>query len=180
MADTGQDNHGGQGLLGHTARSLLRGEPLAYSSGGRGILDIVEKHPELLFLMFTNGTLIDRRTVRRLADMGNLTPAISVEGLRQETDTRRGAGVFEAVVRAMDLLSGAGVPVGISGTITRSNAREILSDEFIEFFFFRMCAFYGFFFQYVASTVPVTIERPMYFNYGGCVGGHVGSAYGID
>ena len=32
----------------------------------------------------------------------------------------------------------------------------------------------------VVSSVPVTIERPMYFNCGGCIGGHVGSAYGID
>ncbi len=32
----------------------------------------------------------------------------------------------------------------------------------------------------IASDVPVMIERPMYFNCGGCVGGHVGSAYGID
>ena len=32
----------------------------------------------------------------------------------------------------------------------------------------------------ITSTVPVTIERPMYFDCGGCVGGHVGSAYGID
>lgn len=32
----------------------------------------------------------------------------------------------------------------------------------------------------ITSNVPITIERPMYFNCGGCVGGHVGSAYGID
>lgn len=32
----------------------------------------------------------------------------------------------------------------------------------------------------VTSSVPVTIERPMYFNSNGYVGGHVGSAYGID
>jgi hypothetical protein len=29
----------------------------------------------------------------------------------------------------------------------------------------------------ITSNVPVTIERPMYFNCGGCVGGHVGAPY---
>lgn len=32
----------------------------------------------------------------------------------------------------------------------------------------------------ISSNVPVSLERPMYFNCAGCVGGHVGSAYGID
>jgi hypothetical protein len=32
----------------------------------------------------------------------------------------------------------------------------------------------------LTSSVPITVERPMYFNCDTCVGGHVGTAYGID
>ncbi len=35
------------------------GEPLAYHSEGKDIADLMEKHDDLLFLVFTNGTLLD-------------------------------------------------------------------------------------------------------------------------
>ncbi len=57
------------------------GEPLTYRSQGKDLLDIVEKHKDCLFLMFTNGTLITSETAQRLAKLGNLTPSLSVEGL---------------------------------------------------------------------------------------------------
>jgi MoaA/NifB/PqqE/SkfB family radical SAM enzyme len=65
------------------------GEPLAYRSQGKDLLDIVEKHQDCLFLMFTNGTLITGETTQRLAKLGNLTPSLSVEGLSEVTDQRR-------------------------------------------------------------------------------------------
>lgn len=125
------------------------GEPLAYRSEGKDILDIVEAHPELLFLMFTNGTLLDERMAQRMARLKNLTPAFSVEGMRPRTDKRRGEGIFDAVVAAMERVRRAGVPLGISVTVNRSNIEEVLSDEFLDFFFKEQGAFYGFFFQYL-------------------------------
>jgi MoaA/NifB/PqqE/SkfB family radical SAM enzyme len=125
------------------------GEPLAYSSEGKGVLELVEKHPDCLFLMFTNGTLIDAAAARRLEQAGNLTPAISVEGLRERTDEARGRGVFERAVVAMRLLADAGVPVGISATATRHNSEELLSEAFVDLFFDGLGAFYGFLFQYM-------------------------------
>lgn len=125
------------------------GEPLVYRSGGRDLLDIVERHADSLFLMFTNGTLIGREVAARLARLGNLTPALSVEGMRDRTDEHRGAGVFGRVLRAMDNLREVGVPFGVSVTATRANCADILSDEFLDFFFNEQGAFYGFVFQYM-------------------------------
>ncbi len=124
------------------------GEPLTYRSAGHDLLDIVERHADCLFLMFTNGTLIDRATAQRLARLGNLTPALSVEGMRARTDERRGPGTFDRVLRAMADLREAGVPFGVSVTATRANCEEILSDEFLDFFFHQQGAFYEFIFQY--------------------------------
>jgi MoaA/NifB/PqqE/SkfB family radical SAM enzyme len=125
------------------------GEPLLYRSQGRDLLDAVERHNNCLYLMFTNGTLIDRAVADRLARLGNLTPVISVEGMRSRTDARRGEGIFDRVLEAMACLREAGVPFGISVTVTRDNAGEILSDEFLDFFFEEQGAFYGFLFHHM-------------------------------
>mgnify|MGYP000126748188 CR=1 FL=1 len=125
------------------------GEPLTYRSQGKDLLDIVEKYPDCLFLMFTNGTLVTQETARRLAKLGNLTPAISVEGLQHSTDQRRGTGIFGGVLRAMSYLRQEGVPFGVSITATRQNCDRILSDDLLDFYFGEQGAFYGFIFQYM-------------------------------
>jgi MoaA/NifB/PqqE/SkfB family radical SAM enzyme len=125
------------------------GEPLAYRSNGKGILDIVEQNPETFFMMYTNGTLIDDDVAARMAKLGNILPAISLEGWQEKTDQRRGEGVFDQVMQAMDRLFEAGVLYGVSLTATRQNAEEILSDEFIEFLYKEKHVVIGWIFQYM-------------------------------
>jgi MoaA/NifB/PqqE/SkfB family radical SAM enzyme len=130
-------------LWGVRFLAVSGGEPLAYRSEGKDLLDIAEKHPDIFFMFYTNGTLIDGKTARRMAALGNVTPAISVEGWRERTDERRGTGVFDKVLGAMEQLRKAGVFFGISLTATRYNVEEIFSDEFLNFFFEEQGAFYG-------------------------------------
>jgi MoaA/NifB/PqqE/SkfB family radical SAM enzyme len=125
------------------------GEPLTYRSQGKDLLDLVEKHKDCLFLMFTNGTLITAKTAQRLGELGNLTPALSVEGLREQTDQRRGSGIFHRVLDAMTSLREVGVPFGISITATSSNCEQILSDQLLDCYFEEQGAFYAFIFQYM-------------------------------
>jgi len=134
------------------------GEPLAYRCRGKGILDAAAKHQDMFFLMYTNGTLIDRKTAARMAEVGNLTPAISVEGWEERTDARRGKGVFQRVLRSMANLREVGVPFGISLTATRENCEEILSDEFLDFFFEEQGAIYGWIFQYMPIGRGFTLD----------------------
>jgi MoaA/NifB/PqqE/SkfB family radical SAM enzyme len=129
-----------------------------YRSGGKGLLDAVEKHPDVFFMFYTNGTLIDEKTAQRLAALGNATPAISVEGWRERTDERRGKGVFDRVLAAMERLRRAGVLFGISLTATRHNAEEILSEEFIDYFFEQQGALYGWIFQYMPIGRSYTLD----------------------
>ena len=125
------------------------GEPFAYRSNGKDILDIVKKNPDCLFLAFTNGTLIDIKTAERLGDCKNLTPAFSVEGMREITDARRGKGIFNRVLESMELVRNVGVPFGLSVTVNSKNCGDVLDDEFLDFFFNEQGAFYGFYFQYL-------------------------------
>jgi MoaA/NifB/PqqE/SkfB family radical SAM enzyme len=93
-----------------------------------------------------------------MAKIGNLTPALSVEGWRELTDARRGSGVFDRVLAAMGRLRSAGVPFGISLTATRHNAEEILSDEFIDYFFEEQGALYGWIFHYMPIGRAFTLD----------------------
>jgi len=134
------------------------GEPLMYKSQGKDILDLAREHSDNYFMMYTNGTLIDRKMAERMAEAGNLSPAISVEGLEQETDARRGKGVYRKILRAFESLRHAGVPFGISATATRFNAEIIVSDPFVDFYFEEQGAIYGWIFHYMPIGRKFTLD----------------------
>lgn len=134
------------------------GEPFSYRSEGKGLLDLVEQHGDCFFLSYTNSTLITDSVAERLAKAGNLTPAISLEGWRERTDERRGTGVYDHILQAMDRLHGAGVPFGVSLTATRHNVEEILSDDFIDYLFLEKKALYGWIFQYMPIGRSFTLD----------------------
>ncbi len=134
------------------------GEPLLWKSDGKDLLDLAKENPDNYFMFYTNGTLIDKKMAQRIAEVGNLTPAISVEGFAEETDERRGKGVFKKILEAMANLREVGVPFGISVTATRHNAEKIVSDEFVDFFYNEQGAIYGWIFQYMPIGRAQTLD----------------------
>lgn len=134
------------------------GEPFMWKSEGKDLLDLCRENPDNYFMMYTNGTLINKEMARKIAEVGNLTPAISVEGFAEETDERRGKGVFKKILEAMANLREVGVPFGISVTATRHNAEKIVSDEFVDFFFEEQGAVYGWIFQYMPIGRSQTLD----------------------
>jgi MoaA/NifB/PqqE/SkfB family radical SAM enzyme len=137
------------------------GEPLAYKDQGKGVLDLAERFPDCFFVTYTNGTLIDDGVAKRMGELGNLSPALSVEGMREATDARRGEGVFDKVLAAMERLRREGVITGISLTATRKNAEEILSDEVVDAFFEKMGVLYAFVFHYMPIGRAFTLDLMM-------------------
>jgi MoaA/NifB/PqqE/SkfB family radical SAM enzyme len=125
------------------------GEPLMYEWNGKGIMDIYQEHRDSLFLMYTNGTLINDKIAHEMHNLGNITPAISVEGMKDVTEQRRGKGVFEKITRAMKILKKHRVTFGASITATRYNAEEIVSDRFIDYYFNELGAAYAWVFHYM-------------------------------
>lgn len=114
----------------------------------RDLFTLFEKHPDVAFLVYTNGTRIDADVAKRLAELGNVAPAISVEGFEKETDARRGPGVYQKVVNAMKALREAGCLYGFSATVTRQNADVLTSDAFIDHYVDLGC-YFGWFFLYM-------------------------------
>ncbi|MCS7180448.1 MAG: radical SAM protein, partial [bacterium] len=134
------------------------GEPFMYRDNGKTLFDILEKHNDAYFMAYTNGTMIKKDVAKKLSELGNFTPAISIEGFEEETDYRRGKGVFKRLMEVMDDLRQEGVPFGISVTPTRENADLLLSDEFIDFYFEKKGAFYGWYFQYMPIGRNPSVE----------------------
>jgi MoaA/NifB/PqqE/SkfB family radical SAM enzyme len=112
------------------------------------ILELVEKHNKLTFGMFTNGTLIDEEFAAEMARLGNFNAFISIEGFREETDMRRGIGVYDKVMSAMDLLNKYNIGFGFSACYHARNYRTIASDEFLDFMR-EKGAWFGWLFNYM-------------------------------
>ena len=74
--------------------------------------------------VFTNGTLITPEKIKSLSDAGCNGYHISVDGMKDEHDKLRGAGNWGKTIRAIDMLSGAGVYLRIVCLVHKSNWQD--------------------------------------------------------
>ncbi|MGN0801791.1 MAG: radical SAM protein [Candidatus Faecivicinus sp.] len=121
------------------------GEPLVRKAD---LIRLCEMHPDCEFLSFTNGTLIDEAFCQEMLRVKNFIPAISLEGFEEANDSRRGAGSYEKVQRAMELLKANKLPFGISACYTSRNYADITSEEFFDYMI-DSGAFFCWFFHYM-------------------------------
>ena len=80
----------------------------------------------------------------------NFVPAISAEGFEEATDSRRGAGTYAKVQKAMQLLKQNGLPFGVSCCYTSQNAESIASEEYFDYLIDQ-----GALFAWIFSFMPV-------------------------
>jgi len=118
--------------MGTTLITLSGGEPFLRERADRTISRLAERFNNRGFLVYTNGTMIDAETARRLGKVGNVFPAISVEGFEHQTDARRGRGIYEQNRNVRRMLADRDVMVGFSATITRENCDAICTDDFLD------------------------------------------------
>ncbi|HAG23099.1 MAG TPA: radical SAM protein, partial [Synergistaceae bacterium] len=121
------------------------------------LLDLWQKHDDCFFHVYTNGTLLDEKVTDRLAEMGNVAPVLSVEGTREDTDSRRGEGTYDKVMESFDRLNRKGILYGFSATYTRTSADYLASDAFIEEMYKKGCKV-GWFFQYIPTGGTPDLE----------------------
>ncbi|NIM17592.1 MAG: radical SAM protein [Candidatus Aminicenantes bacterium] len=97
----------------------------------KDMLEICKKHRNILFLIVTNGTYIDETAAREIAESGNILPMLSIEGTAEQTDERRGEGIYHKVTECMKQLQKHGVLFGFSAVLTRQTISTLGSDAFI-------------------------------------------------
>lgn len=106
---------------------LAGGEPMLR----RDIISAAGKIQNIIFPIFTNGTYMDDEYFKLFDKCRNLIPVMSIEGGRDETDSRRGKGVYDKLVSNMDALHERGLLFGVSVTVTTQNVNEVISEEFL-------------------------------------------------
>ena len=113
--------------LGISFILLAGGEPMLRYD----VIEAAAEVPHILFPIFTNGTFLDQEYLALLDRRRNLLPILSIEGDRNATDSRRGAGVYDQLLSGMDALKERDLIFGASITVTTENLREVTSDAFL-------------------------------------------------
>ena len=72
--------------MGNAFFGILGGEPLMHPE----LMDVLARHRDCYFQIFTNGHFLTDELARRMRELGNITPLISVEGNEVVSDQRRG------------------------------------------------------------------------------------------
>ena len=116
------------GHLGTSVIITAGGEPFSRED----ITGIMTKHQELLFVVFTNGILLDDPDFIEKIRPANILPVISIEGSRYNTDNRRGPGIYSKTESAMKKLRKAKKHFGLSVTVTMENIDEVLNTDFLD------------------------------------------------
>jgi MoaA/NifB/PqqE/SkfB family radical SAM enzyme len=135
--------------LGIHACLFTGGEPLLRK---RDILRLCEKHRDVAFHAFTNGTLIDEDFCRDLLRVGNFFVSVSIEGFAKSNDGRRGEGHFNKAIQAMELMHRYKIPFGVSICYTSQNCRDVTSDAFLDMLIDNGCIF-AWYFHYMPVGV---------------------------
>lgn len=113
--------------LGSSFALLAGGEPLLR----RDVVEAAARRREMIFPIFTNGTMIDDTYLALFDEHRNLIPVFSVEGDAAATDARRGGGVHAAVEAVMAQMAAKSILFGASVTVTRENLDTVLDEAFV-------------------------------------------------
>jgi len=114
--------------LGVSIIVIAGGEPLVRHDE---IFRMAQANPTILFPLFTNGLLIDDTMAESIASCRNIVPVISFEGFREDTDTRRGSGIYDRLLETCTRLRRRNIFFGCSVTTTRENFDRVTGETFI-------------------------------------------------
>ncbi len=107
---------------------ILGGEPLLHD----GLFEVFEKHPDCYFLLFTNGTMISDALAKEMRRIGNISPLISIEGLEEVSDVRRGGeNVYEQSMAGLANCTKNRLVTGVCTSVCKSNIDDLASEKFV-------------------------------------------------
>lgn len=126
---------------------LAGGEPMLR----RDVIEVAGRIPEIVFPVFTNGTMMNEPYLKLFDKFRNLIPVLSIEGHKEKTEERRGVGVYQRVITAMEQMRKNHIMFGASVTVTKNNLEEVTSREFLN-----QLAEYGCKLVFYIEYVPVS------------------------
>jgi len=126
--------------LGISFIVVAGGEPFIRTN----FFQITKDFPDIIFIIFTNGLLINKDTLLTIKTQKNIIPLISLEGCEEDTDDRRGHGVYDRLQKTMTMLHKHGLFFGTSLTLTNTNFETITNETFIQNLIQLGCKFFLF------------------------------------
>jgi MoaA/NifB/PqqE/SkfB family radical SAM enzyme len=113
---------------GNAFFGILGGEPFMHPE----VLEIFAAHPDCYFQVFTNGQFITEKIARRLRELGNVTPLISIEGREVVSDERRGnKHVYERTLRGLRACLKERVLTGVATSVCQTNIDDLCTEEWL-------------------------------------------------
>lgn len=108
---------------------ILGGEPLLRKGD---LLKLFSKYNKIPFMVFTNGTLLDKDYAKKTAELGTVFHLINTPGLESTTNEHRGENGWNGITSAAGNLRDFGAPVGFISTVYPFNFEELSSSEFVQ------------------------------------------------
>ena len=113
---------------GNSFFGILGGEPFMHPQ----LLEILARHRDCYFQIFTNGQLITDEIARELRRLRNATPLISIEGTAAISDERRGRRqVLERTLAGLDACARNKLIVGVATSVCRTNIDELVDEAWL-------------------------------------------------
>ena len=114
---------------------LAGGEPLIRYD----IIKTAANFENIIFPIFTNGTMINEQYITLFDKNRNLVPILSMEGDAVITDNRRGYGVYSKLISSMEDMYKKCILFGTSITLTKENINNVTNEKFISELYDRGC-----------------------------------------
>jgi MoaA/NifB/PqqE/SkfB family radical SAM enzyme len=113
---------------GNAFFGILGGEPFMHPE----LLDLLAAHPDCYFQVFTNGQFITEKIAKRLRQIGNATPLVSIEGREVVSDERRGKKeVFTRTMRGLQNCLRERILTGVATSVCQTNIDELCTEEWL-------------------------------------------------
>ena len=114
---------------GNSFFGILGGEPFMY----KGLLDILKEHQNCYFQIFTNGQFITDEVAKKMREMGNVTPLISIEGTELVSDERRGkADVYSKSMQGVLNCVENKLLTGVATSLCQTNFDDLLQERWLD------------------------------------------------
>jgi MoaA/NifB/PqqE/SkfB family radical SAM enzyme len=115
--------------MGNVFFGIVGGEPFMHPE----LLDMLGDHPDCYFQVFTNGHFITDERAKRLRQLGNVTPLISVEGSEIVSDRRRGrAGVLGKTMQGIENCLRNKLFTGVCTSLCQTNFDDLLTEKWVD------------------------------------------------
>ncbi len=114
---------------GNSFFGVLGGEPFMHPE----LFDFLAQHPDCYFQIFTNGQMITEKAAKKLRQLGNATPLVSIEGTGAVSDLRRGSkDVLGRTLRGLRNCLDEKLLTGVATSLCQTNIGDLLTRQWLE------------------------------------------------